>query len=214
MIIKNFIKKLYNIPGTILLKLYSYKIDYICNKYGISNYEINRNRSIDVNGDVVLSWYELNKLPLKFNKVSGHFSCNGNKLKSLIGCPIEVGGDFSCVINQLTSLVGSPNKVGGYFDCSKNKLTTLMGGPEIVGGEYNCNFNELTSLVGSAIEIGGVIYYHYNLLHPFYNQAYNELNSQDLLVFIKYAEYYEIFLPVFNKQNGLDLINDIRSGLK
>ncbi len=45
----------------------------------------------------------LEKLPLKFNKVNGHFTCGYNKLESLEGSPIEVNGNFYCHNNKLTS---------------------------------------------------------------------------------------------------------------
>ena len=51
-------------------------IDDICKKYKITNYIINPDKTIDVDGDVTLSFSYLSKLPLKFNKVSGNFLCN------------------------------------------------------------------------------------------------------------------------------------------
>ncbi len=78
----------------------------ICTKYRIKNYTINQDGSIDVNGNVNLSSLELTELPLKFNRVSGYFSCSLNKLTSLEGCPSYVGGDFYCSWNELTSLDG------------------------------------------------------------------------------------------------------------
>ena len=59
------------------------EIHDICNEYHIENYSINQDGSIDVNGDVYLHNMNLDKLPLKFNKVSGHFDCFYNKLTSL-----------------------------------------------------------------------------------------------------------------------------------
>ena len=55
-------------------------IDLICKKYGITNYTINQDGSIDVNGSVNLSRENLTKLPLKFNRVSGYFDCSNNQL--------------------------------------------------------------------------------------------------------------------------------------
>jgi len=83
-------------------------IDSICRKFGIENYTINEDGSIDVDGNVNLNDRKLTKLPLKFGKVSGDFSCNYNQLTTLEGSPKEVGGDFSCNYNQLTTLEGSP----------------------------------------------------------------------------------------------------------
>ena len=130
------------------LKLYESfngrNIRKICKQYGIENYTtINKDGSIDVNGDVYLKKYILsdNKLPLKFNKVSGYFDCSSNKLTTLENSPKIVGDFFSCADNQLTSLEGGPKIVNGDFYCSNNNLTSLKGCPEFVDGDFLCNSN-------------------------------------------------------------------------
>ena len=55
-------------------------IHKICEKYGIKNYTINTDGSIDVDGNVHLWCRGLTELPLKFNHVSGYFNCYVNKL--------------------------------------------------------------------------------------------------------------------------------------
>jgi hypothetical protein len=122
------------------------EIDRICRKYGIMDYTINEDMSIDVDGSV--SFYDrgLSKIPLKFNKVSRDFGCNDNKLTTLEGSPKEVGGHFYCNYNQLTTLEGSPKEVGGNFHCGNNKLTTLEGAPKYVGGYFYCRNNPVYSL--------------------------------------------------------------------
>src|SRR5208283_6148173 len=75
--------------------------------YGVTNYIINDDLTIDVKGSVSLSFKKLTKFPdfIKFNHVSGWFDCDNNQLTSLVGCPSSVGNSFSCSNNQLTSLV-------------------------------------------------------------------------------------------------------------
>jgi hypothetical protein len=111
-------------------------ISLICKKYGIENYTINDDGSIDVNGNVDLLWYRLTELPLNFNRVTGYFNCNCNKLTTLKGSPKWVGGSFSCINNQLTSLEFSPDYVGGWFDCRWNILTNNYCDTEIAGNFY------------------------------------------------------------------------------
>ena len=82
-------------------------IHKICEVYGITNYTINADGSIDVDGDVDLWSRGLSELPVKFNHVSGGFCCSWNKLKTLEGSPQSVGGYFSCYKNNLTNLEGS-----------------------------------------------------------------------------------------------------------
>jgi hypothetical protein len=125
------------------------EIHSLCKKYNIEGYIINSDGTIDVDSSVDLSYENLTKLPLKFNKVSGYFNCSENELTSLEGSPNEVGGHFNCNSNKLTSLRGAPQLVSGFFSCDKNKLTSLEGAPQNVGGSFLCDYNELTSLKGA-----------------------------------------------------------------
>ena len=109
-------------------------ISLICEKYKIKNYTINPDGTIDVTGNVDLSFSELTELPLVFNKVSGSFRCSNNRLTSLKGSPKWVGRGFYCSRNQLTSLEFSPDYVGTWFDCSYNYLIDNYCETEI--GEY------------------------------------------------------------------------------
>src|SRR3990167_2174291 len=110
--------------------------------YGIKNYTINSNGTIDVNGDVDLRSRNLSKLPFTFGKVTGYFLCNYNNLTSLIGAPESVGKSFYCRNNKLTSLAGAPKSVGRNFGCDDNYLTTLFRAPESVGGDFWCDNNK------------------------------------------------------------------------
>ena len=131
-------------------------IDSICKKYGITNYTVNPDGTVDVKGSVNLSHKNLTRLPLQFGKVSGDFYCNDNQLTTLEGCPTEVGRGFNCYNNQLTTLEGCPTSVGGAFNCQDNQLTTLEGGPTSVGGGFYCNHNpvyEIWDII--AVQSGG-----------------------------------------------------------
>ena len=139
------------------MKIFRYKnfikeskedIESICKKYGIKNYTINEDGTIDVDGDVRLYNKVLNRLPLKFGKVSGNFYCGNNELKSLEGSPREVGGDFFCHSNQLTSLEGSPRSVGGYFYCYRNQLESLSGISKYISKGIDIEINQLRDVQG------------------------------------------------------------------
>jgi hypothetical protein len=108
----------------------------ICEKYGIENYTVNDDESIDVNGSVDLSFNDLTELPLVFNRVTGSFSCVNNYLTSLKGSPRWIGGWFSCGYNDLTSLEFSPDYVGSNFYCYNNDLTDNYCESEIGGKFY------------------------------------------------------------------------------
>ena len=111
------------------------EIHEICKRYLISNYSINLDGSIDVDGNVSIATGRLEKLPLKFNKVSGDFYCSWINLTTLEGCPKEVGDDFYCSYNKLKTLEHSPLIIGGHFYCMNNPLESLEG--------LNININRL-----------------------------------------------------------------------
>ena len=104
------------------------EIEKICKKYGIENYTI-VDGLVNVDGNVDLSYSDLNELPLRFGRVTGDFFCSSNNLTTLKGCPLYVSGNFVCRDNDLTNLKYSPLEVGGgdYY-CYNNKyLKTLRG---------------------------------------------------------------------------------------
>ena len=138
------------------------EIHDICKEYRIENYTINPDGSIDVDGIVKLLYMGLEKLPLRFNRVSGDFICNRNRLTTLEGCPNYVGGFFDCANNQLESLEGSPKEVGQDFYCQYNKLTSLKGCSEFVGGGFYCQTNNLSTLEGIPLKIGSTLNCHSN----------------------------------------------------
>jgi hypothetical protein len=152
-------------------------IHKICEVYGITNYTINADGSIDVDGDVDLWSRGLSELPVKFNHVSGDFYCHYNKLTTLLGSPQSVGGNFECSFNNLTKLDGSPERVGSHFYCDYNNLTTLEGGPQSVGN-FICSGNNLTTLEFTPNSIGG--YFDFS-----YNPIYDELGDIDYNSYIK-----------------------------
>ena len=154
------------------LKLFEsfYDIYNICKQYGIKNYTLNKDESINVNGNVNINNKHINKLLLHFNKINGNFDCSYNNLTSLEGCPKIVEGSFSCggnklasledgpkIVskhfvchgNKLTSLEGCPEKINENFYCNNNQLITLKGGPKVVNGIFNCTYNQLTSVEGA-----------------------------------------------------------------
>jgi hypothetical protein len=107
------------------------EIKDLCSEYGIENYQIRDDGSIDVDGDVYL--YErlgdLKQLPLTFGVISGYFDCRKNNLITLYGCPKKVRGYFACNFNELTSLEHSPEKIvkGDYYCRHNDYLTSLEG---------------------------------------------------------------------------------------
>ena len=122
------------------------EINDICEKYGIENYTINPDGSIDVDGSVYISDYRLSKLPIKFNKVYGSFYCGNNRLTTLEGCPNFVSRDFNCSHNSITSLEGCPKYVGGYFTIYNNLIDTIDNLSQTIKNDFDLRKNPLKSL--------------------------------------------------------------------
>jgi len=213
-----------------LIKLYNnFKINSICEKYNIKNYTINSDGTVDVNGNVGLSDKELSKLPLKFGKVSGYFSCSHNKLTTLEGCPQSVGGDFYCSGNRLTTLEGAPKSVGISFNCSDNKLitlegcpqsvssficsynqlTTLKGCPKLVSGYFNCSGNKLISLEFCPQSVSNHFAFSHNELSDLY--GFPEFLDSDIYYSDNpVSEILDLFKSVYGRRLGkvIDLLNE------
>ena len=157
-------------------------IHSICKKWGIENYTINDDGSIDVDGNVNLAYdlyrEELTKIPLKFGNIIGDFECDRNQLTTLKGSPKSVGGNFDCSGNQLTSLEYCPESVGGNFDCSGNQLTSLEGLPEI-GGYINCRRNQITDFKGVPEFFEGLFYCEGNPIEEIYTLFLQENHVDD-----------------------------------
>ena len=126
-----------------------------------SRSKVNEDGSLDVDGNVWLDELELTKIPLKFNKVNGCFSCSSNKLTSLEGCPKKTNEYFNCANNKLTSLEGCPKEVKGTFDCGYNRLTSLEGCPKKVYRSFYCHENNAKFTIEDVkryCDVYGVIY--------------------------------------------------------
>ena len=94
-------------------------------EHEIHNYCINRENTIDVNGNVRIEYKGLKEIPVQFGSINGNFWCHNNLLTSLKGCPRYVRDIFHCGSNQLTSLEYCPKVIEGNFECSFNHLNTL-----------------------------------------------------------------------------------------
>ena len=126
--------------------LFKSKIKTDLRNYGIKNYTINNDGTIDVDDNVGLYHKGLSNIPFKFGRVTGYFDCSRNELTSLEGCPKEVVGYFTCDYNKLKDLIGGPQEVGGSYHCDGNQLETLEGCAGDIGGSLCCANNKLELL--------------------------------------------------------------------
>ncbi len=149
-----YIKKFENVKHDYFFKKLKEELDL----FGIENYTINSDETVDVEGDVNLNNKSLTEIPFIFGKVTGSFYCHDNKLKSLEGCPYYVGETFGCSSNILTDLKGSPKEVAGDFYCIDTNISSLEGMSMEIGGCFYCTRNINLKKLNSMSNIEGDIY--------------------------------------------------------
>lgn len=123
------------------------EIDSICYQYDIKKFRINKDFSINVNGNVNLSNRNLNIIPIKFNIVCGDFICSDNILTNLKNSPIYLEGNYICSNNKLSTLHGCTSEIEGYFNCSDNNLKVLTYAPTYVKKNVYISDNQLPRLI-------------------------------------------------------------------
>ena len=104
------------------------KIKSECEKYEITSYKINDDGSIDVFQNVIMGYYSLIRIPLKFNFIDGDIHLSGNNLVSLEGCPKRLTGNLVLTHNKnLKNLEHSPEEVGGIIFLRFTGIESLEG---------------------------------------------------------------------------------------
>jgi hypothetical protein len=150
-------------------------IESICKEYGIRDYTINPDGSVDVHDSVSCGLKFGSRLgpgifPVKFGKINGKFDCSNDTLTSLENGPEEVNGYFDCSYNKLTSFKGlSLKKVRGDFYCDHNELTSLVGCADIIGGDLYCSNNKITDFRGVPEFFEGNLYCVKNPIFEIYS---------------------------------------------
>jgi len=191
----------------------------ICEKYKISNWTLQPDGLVDVDGDVNLIYKDLTKLPLQFGSVTGSFYCFQNSLTTLKGGPKEVGGAFYCDHNNLTTLEGAPQEVSGDFLCYNNYLTTLKGAPQEVSGDFLCYDNNLNTLKWAPEYVGGEVDFLPNENLPTELLRFLKLNNnrEDLQKYIlKWQKDYAVWRRdgSFNQANFIQMIEAAQDELQ
>lgn len=157
----------------------------------VTNYIINDDLTVDVQGYVDISL---------------------NKLTSLKGCPKVINKDFYCNNNYLVNLEYCPNEIYGSFNCCENKITSLLGSTKYIKGNFNFGYNFLTSLYGCSIDVDGNVYVNEGLLPIKLNKvSYIDVVSN----LIKYQGEYGIWSEngEFNDKRFEFFLNDLKSVL-
>ena len=120
-------------------------------------WEQGSNDLVSVTGSLSLK-STMDKLPFRFDKVSGDFEISACRLTTLDGCPSFVGGQFVASYNLFENLEGGPHTVKGAYNVRKcANLTRLDGLAEDIGGLFSVDYQPdlplLRSLVSSRIDL-------------------------------------------------------------
>ncbi len=146
--------------------------------FGVTEYALNEDGSVDINENIYLNGRRLNKIPFKSNRVNGYFDISRNQLTSLKNCPKYISDKFDCSLNGLISLEFGPEYVGKGYWCCHNKLETLKGCVSEVYGNFHCFKNKLTSLEFCPMEVEGD-----------FNCSDNQLTELDMSPFVRDTLY-------------------------
>ena len=118
------------------------KFIYFINEKGVLTLPLGYIENISLEGVGLTS---LHNFP---DKVKYDVEISNNELKSLDGCPSEIGGKLLCDHNQINTLEDLNSTLAvQVFSCSHNKLTDLRGCPSVMD-RINVSNNPLTSLKG------------------------------------------------------------------
>ncbi len=101
---------------------------------------------VNIEGNFILSFEKISKIPIQFHHINGFFECSNNQLISLEGSPYQVSKNFKVCDNNLKSLKGAPQYVGDDFDCAYNQLKSLEFVPTHIGKTFFANHNILDNL--------------------------------------------------------------------
>ena len=128
---------------------------------GIHGYSIN-NGKINVNGDVRLKDGLGIPNVVMFGEVTGDFLFGGGIVKTLRGCPKNIGtgtfgGNFLCAFNELSNLIGGPKMVNGIYSAVGNPLTSISGLPTFVDSDLKLpkSVQHLEQQIRKICKIGG-----------------------------------------------------------
>jgi len=183
------------------------EIKDLCYEYGITDYQIRDDGSVDVSINVNLDnkLVDLKQLPLTFNEVTGYFSCDRNFITTLEGCPKKVGF-FYCAENRLTSLEHSPILVnrGNFYCWGNNHLTSLEGleNTHIDGELKIVGCRNLYSLKGFPKKVGS-FYYGATPIQPIYDTFIQECDYETIRRFNKFDVIYTDGLDWFIDYDNL-----------
>jgi hypothetical protein len=212
------------------MKIATYKdysnIKELCLEYGIKDYTINKDLTIDVDGDVNLRNLNITEIPLNFNKVMGKFCIVNTKIKSLKGCPKYIGSDFELFFcKDLESFEHGPTYVGGNIDAfstgikslkglldvinnldlSSSRLTSLKNSPKIINGHFDVSSNKLDSFEGIENTIFNGVYL---------DLRFNNISSFDFFPIIDNKRVHlesnpiETIWDLFKDLSKIELFND------
>lgn len=164
-------------------------IESFCRRNKITNYTINDDQTIDVDGSVRLIDCRY-KIPFKFNRVTGEFNCSDLELDNLENSPNYVGGNFYSRINNFYTLRGCPEIVEGDFTVSQNSISSLRFMPKQINGSAHLANNNISQVEGFNSQIHGGIYVINNPINQIVH-IFAKRWTDDAKTFMEYNNDYK-----------------------
>lgn len=115
-------------------------------EYNITPSKVHKDGTVDVDGSVEFIDRDFEYLPIKFGSVRSFIIDRCNRLKSLIGCPTEIGA--VCFIENcasLSSIENLPERIGRYLCVTNCKNVKSLIGVKSKGREIKFDWTNITS---------------------------------------------------------------------
>jgi hypothetical protein len=165
----------------------------------ISGTHINKDLTVDVFGNVNLSYKKLTALPIQFGVINGYFNALCNDFTTLKGFPFVVGGNFQCHLEKDFDFSLLPTqKVSKNFFCLSEvnieNLKKLFNSPIEIKG----NFSHLTHHEEDKIA----------LFEDSYNEMQNKNNTTSYVLNMPYQAFKEVMRSYLEKEQLEQSINE------
>lgn len=154
-------------------------------------YSINKDFTVDVMGNVNLSYQKLTHIPIQFGVIKGYFNALCNDFTSFEGFPLVVEGNFQCHLNNDIDFSSfKTQKITKNFFClsqiNEENLKKFLNSGVAVQGK----FSHLTHHEEDII----------SLFKNDYLVKKNKNNTQSYVLDVKFSQFKDVMNSQFEKE--------------
>jgi hypothetical protein len=191
-----------------------------CESLEITNYTINSDGSVDIQGDISIDSETMDnqlQFPIKLNIVDGNMIIQNAGITSLINMPHTVNGNFQASNCDLISLEGCPKIIKGDFDFTNNSVSSFwVGNYDVyVGGDIYTSSNDFKPFNIFMQFLCGFNEEDYDD-DPYNDWGDVECDVEVAKVILSYQRHFEIWdtPETLNEKNFKELIDEFNDGLR